>query len=92
MYRLINDMESISGSINEKVTQLQDALLDILEPEQLIKLMSYYVNLPKSDYILYDDIINRLKDVVDTVQEEKYDFPIPQTTAQCISFLENIML
>lgn len=85
-------MESISTSINEKASHLQDVLLDILEPEQLIKLMSFYVNLPKSDYILYDNVMDRLKDVIDTVQEEKYDFPTPQTTAQCISVLENIML
>ena len=72
-----------------EISELQCELLDILQPEQLIDLMSFMFNTDNMNYIMYDSIIKRLRGVMNNIKEEKFQFSPMQTVQQCISVLES---
>ena len=90
--RLIDHLQSFSEDTNAEISELQCALLDILQPQQLIDLMSFMFNTDNINYIMYDNIINRLRGVMSNLQEERFHFSPIQTVEQCINVLESCKL
>ena len=86
---LIDHLKSFSEDTNAEIAELQSVLLDILQPEQLIDLMSFMFKSDNINYIMYDSIINRLRDITSNINEEKFHFSPIQTVNQCISVLES---
>lgn len=90
--RLIDHLKSFSEDTNAEISELQSILLDILQPEQLIDLMSFMFNSDNINYIIYDSIINRLRGMIGNINEEKFHFSPIQTINQCIRVLESCKL